>query len=934
MKIWGSVRATAAGRPIPALALLLLSLPAIVLAAERDRRIEEVIVTAERREASVQDTSISITAFTGEFLEDFGIRNQSDLQNYIPATTIQPYDAAVRGVGRNFRNLGGDPGISTYMNGVYSEDLYTATVGGGFWDVERIEVLRGPQGTLYGRNAVGGAMNFLYRKPTDEFEAAVKGVAGNFGALEGYAMVSGPIIADRLAARVTYSVRDRDGVIDEIGRGNDLDSLGDTNTTLSLLITPIDDLEINIRTNLARVDRIMGGANGGGLVVLSEQGLGQRNFVDQVFSFRQIDRSQSDTLANDFFVEGTPVTTFRDPVSGNLIEAQPVRAGIDRAVGAQTGRPNQAFGLSREPTECVFARKGGIDGNDVCSDTNGFNVEQFDQAAVQFDAEWRLHDRLSVKYIFGYNDLLYERITDDDLVSSMVSDRQFFVDHEAEYLSHEIQFFYDFGERVAFTSGLFFYDAQITQRGDFFSSVGESRFANPAPGSTAIFGPNQPGLFDARTAAAGVEDTLFVAVGPWLGGSGAALPNRRNRPSTDLLYWTDTEREAFAAYTQGVFDLSDKLTLTLGLRYARDELDGEENLWRYTEQVLDLPNDPGASPLGISLLQWNISTGAIDPDTLQPTGNAPVAFNGVPLTLNLHRRLSRTDDDVTWRANLDYAPNDAMLWYFSATKGYRAGGFNLVFFSESAEYEPEELVSYEIGYKSRFLDNRLQFNASVYYYDYESIHTFAAEPSAAGGTSTAVLAAPGAEVFGLEGEVMWLATDRIMLGGNFSYTPSEYTEDLLLLDTANPRQPVSLFEPVASPPGAPDANLALRTNIKGNQLLQVPELKYTVFGSYTLPLGSAGHIEFLSSYSGIDEVYFSPFEAEEDRAPSYGRWDLRATWREPGRRWVVSGFVNNLTDELGIRQILRTGEEEGFRRSAQVSEPRMFGLEVSYNIGG
>ncbi|MFU8814773.1 MAG: TonB-dependent receptor plug domain-containing protein [Pseudomonadales bacterium] len=233
-------------------ALLALLLPTVAAAAERDRRIEEVIVTAERREASVQDTSISITAFTGEFLDDFGIRNQSDLQNYIPATTIQPYDAAVRGVGRNFRNLGGDPGVSTYMNGVYSEDLYTATVGGGFWDVERIEVLRGPQGTLYGRNAVGGAMNFLYRKPTDEFEAAVKGVAGNFGALEGYAMVSGPIIADRLAARATYSVRDRDGVIDEIGRGNDLDSLGDTNTTLSLRITPIDDLEINIRGNVGR----------------------------------------------------------------------------------------------------------------------------------------------------------------------------------------------------------------------------------------------------------------------------------------------------------------------------------------------------------------------------------------------------------------------------------------------------------------------------------------------------------------------------------------------------------------------------------------------------------------------------------------------------------------------------------------------------------
>ncbi|GIS20051.1 MAG: hypothetical protein CM15mP120_19670 [Pseudomonadota bacterium] len=97
-------------------------------------------------------------------MEDFGIRNQSDLQNLIPATVILPYDAAIRGVGRNFRSLGGTWHLY-YMNGVYSEDLYTATIG-SFWDIKRIEILRGPQGTLYGHNAIGGAMNFIYNEPT------------------------------------------------------------------------------------------------------------------------------------------------------------------------------------------------------------------------------------------------------------------------------------------------------------------------------------------------------------------------------------------------------------------------------------------------------------------------------------------------------------------------------------------------------------------------------------------------------------------------------------------------------------------------------------------------------------------------------------------------------------------------------------------------
>ena len=97
-------------------------------AESTSRQIEEVVVTAERRESTVSDTSISITAFTGEFLEDFGIRNQEDLQNFIPATIIEPYDMSIRGVGRNFRSLGGDPGVATYLNGVYSEDFGTGPI--------------------------------------------------------------------------------------------------------------------------------------------------------------------------------------------------------------------------------------------------------------------------------------------------------------------------------------------------------------------------------------------------------------------------------------------------------------------------------------------------------------------------------------------------------------------------------------------------------------------------------------------------------------------------------------------------------------------------------------------------------------------------------------------------------------------------------------
>ena len=260
------------------------------VAEEGSRRIEEVIVTAERKEASIQDTSISITAFTDQFIDDFGIRNQEDLQNFVPATTIQPYDATVRGVGRNFRALGGDPGVATYMNGVYSEDLLTATAA-TFWDVQRIEVLRGPQGTLYGRNAVGGAINILYKEPTYDSEFAFKTIFGNFGTQEYYGMVSGALVDDVLAARLNFSLRDRDGIIDDIGSNPDgaIDGLGTDNIAVQLKWNPTDTFQVDLRQNQMNIDRSFGGANGAGLVVLNEESQPSRNTTDLIPGYRRVD---------------------------------------------------------------------------------------------------------------------------------------------------------------------------------------------------------------------------------------------------------------------------------------------------------------------------------------------------------------------------------------------------------------------------------------------------------------------------------------------------------------------------------------------------------------------------------------------------------------------------------------------------------------------
>lgn len=960
--------------PVVAAASLLPLYPAPADAQEaQGRRIEEVIVTAERREASIQDTSISITAFTAEFLDDFGIRNQEDLQNYVPATTIQPYDATVRGVGRNFRALGGDPGVSTYMNGIYSEDLLTATAA-TFFDVERIEVLRGPQGTLYGRNAVGGAINILYKEPTYTREGMVKAIVGNFGAEEYYMAFSGPLVEDKLAGRVTYAHRERDGVVDNIGLGDDIDGLGTDNLALQLKWNITDNLEMNIRQNWMDIDRSFGGANGAGLVILNESaqptrvtGLSGVPGDGLVPGWRFVDSANTDPtnqFDTDFYIAGADERLFTDPVTGAQRLAQRIRPGID--YGDFDGFQNAAVSLdgwdvtnpetAARYNACVFP--GDIDGDDVCAATNGLNNEEFEQMGTQFNLSWDVSDRLTLKYLFGFNTLSYERITDDDNTGSLIHDRQFYVNHEADYRSHELQAFFDVGDDWTFTSGIFFYNAEIDQRGDYFSSVGEAKYREAYVDNTGLAGAIFPGpmvhLFSAKrtctqsddpaascernyaveftneeldAAGLGRNDNLIIS--QWLGDDGTDRNlDVRNGPrteATDLLYTTETKRDAFAAYTQSVWDINEKFSLTLGLRYAEDKVVAEENLFRYSE-LLGEPGDVLDALLGPgSLVTYNIANGGlVDSDGdgyYEPT---PLAVNGgIPVALSVYRPFERTDKEWDWRINLDHDITDNVMLYYSATKGHRSGGYNLVFFSATPTYEPEELVSYELGYKTDWMDGTLQVNGSFYYYDYETIHTVVQEVTSLGGTSNSVLEAPGAEVMGAEAEFTWLATDSLTLGGNFSYTPSEYTKSLLAADLAGEERPNSLF---------PD-QVDLVQDIKGNQLIQVPEWKGTFWGSYRFNMPGGSTLDTLASWAYTDKVYYSPFESEAESAASYDRTDLRATWTSADSRIVVSAFVNNVFNDIGKLQVLREGESEFFRRSAGTTVPRHYGLELSYTMG-
>ena len=170
--------------------------------------LEETVVTAAKAgERDLQSVPMAMSAVSSTEIARLGTQTVSDTPALAPSVTFSQNTGwgqlTIRGIGASTLLAGSDPSSAMYLDGVY---LARPTMAfAQFLDLERIEVLRGPQGTLYGRNAVGGAINLIPRPPTNVFQAAAAFTAGNFGALRGTARISGPLKRDRVMGAVAFA---------------------------------------------------------------------------------------------------------------------------------------------------------------------------------------------------------------------------------------------------------------------------------------------------------------------------------------------------------------------------------------------------------------------------------------------------------------------------------------------------------------------------------------------------------------------------------------------------------------------------------------------------------------------------------------------------------------------------------------------------------
>ncbi|MBB6521371.1 TonB-dependent receptor [Pseudoteredinibacter isoporae] len=218
--------------------------------------LEEVIVTAQKRDQSLQDVPIAVSALSSDYIQQTGAVSLSDISKNSPGLRIsdtqsESISISLRGIGSNDFGYSSDESIPVYLDGVYMGE--GAAIIGDLMDIAQIEILKGPQGTLFGRNAVGGAVNVTSSRPTDEPEAALHSGFGNYDLRTVKGMLNLPLLEDTLVLRINASKRDRDGWQRNVTTGKrDGFEQDRWNSRAKLLWTPSDNLEVELSSDWQR----------------------------------------------------------------------------------------------------------------------------------------------------------------------------------------------------------------------------------------------------------------------------------------------------------------------------------------------------------------------------------------------------------------------------------------------------------------------------------------------------------------------------------------------------------------------------------------------------------------------------------------------------------------------------------------------------------
>ena len=736
---------------------------------------DEIVVTSQRTEQSLQDVPIAVSAFGGDDLQARQLESFNDIQFNIPnfqysRTQFTGSAVGIRGVGNFLVAASSENAVSVHMNDFFlnSPRLFETE----FFDIERIEILRGPQGTLFGRNATGGVINVITAKANpDQVEGYVDAEYGNYDSVKVHGALNVPLM-DRLAVRIAGTTIQRDGYTQNVFNNQEIDDRNIYSMRGSVRWLPTDRTTIDITTSYMREED------------------NRMRFQKQA-------------------CEAGPLQPLLgcDPNGPRAFDSQDLRATF------LVNNSAESFGALFSPAAAAFGRyslaAGPLSGPAQPADLRQVAWD----TTPQYDAEESIFmmnlehdfDSWSFKFNGGWGNSKIATRTDFDgglgpmlgIPAALGAPVAFgglpgpFALY-ADGLSPLSQF--DVG--VTGPNGLVGVIGGNTQgRSDRFRaadySLGETDYWSAEgiintdfdSAFNFLVGLNHTesnGFADYGVATSGLD--YFSVVGGTLAAVGAA-PNplaAAAAATQGFSFYTpyfyndseDTFLDSTSVFGEIYIDVSDTVRFTGGIRHNWDTKgvrDRGNLLDTFIASALGtLPaTAPPVVPLGTPSVRV-----LLDADPLN---------EGTAGAVNDYRVIQADFNSTTGRAVLQWTPSDNVQYYLSWTRGFKPGGFNprAQTAAGNLTFQPEVINAFEAGVKSNIFDGALQANLTGFYYDYSGLQVSRIA------NNTSFNENIDATIWGLEGEFIWRPSDRFTANMNASYLNTDLGP-LSSVDVRNP----------------------------------------------------------------------------------------------------------------------------------------------------
>ncbi len=842
--------------------------------------IEEVIVTARKRDDRLQDVPLSVSAFSAEQMQR---RHFRDLQDVAQQTSGLIYEnfataglstaAVIRSIGQTFTTAR-IQNTAVFLDGVYLQRQ--SMINPGLMDLERVEVVKGPQNAQFGRNAFSGVVHYVTKKPADEFAADVAATYGDGDRFDLRGSVDLPLVPDVLRLRLSAGLSEFDGHTDNDhpfangGPGGARDTDGrvggwdDKFYSAALRWTPVPSLEIGLsyyQTESLREPQAFYNLNGA--------------------------RYAYDTAE----FAGPPTFAFLAPLGANCLDTVTFSSRAPfpaRGPHAYCGElPSSPLAL-HDPA--LDAAGFGDTAGRVVIDPRSLALDSESKIA-QFNLDYDMNETLSLSYRFGYVDHEgggYGTVEGRaSLLGSFVAyapvrETPFppFIEQLGPpgsfgAVAHASTFNANPSETLEATS----HELRLTHSGEALTLRAGLYHSNndDEDGSTFFFLPPC-----AEQAACGVAvpegsnplQGRYLAVVPVVPGQvHVGIPHVYDSGHGVLGNHVSYQDKVTALFGDLEWRLSDTFTLALEARYTWEKKSFE---------------------------QFSTTFGNAIPENVDSGGRKTFTF-------------------FTPRVILEWMPTETSMLYGLVASGVKTGGFNAVDPAanpQQAVYDEEKNTTFEIGTKNRFFDDRLTLNAAFYFIDWRDVQGSEAAASADAWTENVAGNIGDAEVIGFELDGLWVANENVFLDYSLTYSDAEYKNGVYLSSVAGPTSSWGCNNTVCRADGRVDGNRVERTS----------KWQYGAGLNFLRNLGSDWNLSARIDFNYRGRMYATPMNL----AHNGGRTLSNANVSLGGGDWRVTLWGKNIFDrEYVANSFVLTSFT---RYIVGLGARRTFGLTVNYSL--